>query len=72
MQFDALQKVFLVVNDSINERNQNIKSFMDLLHDLEKERTALIKDCDQQHMLDVKQLSGDSFDRLYEKYLKVE
>jgi len=59
------------VNDLINERNQIIKSFMDELHDFEKERTALIKDCYQQHMLDVKQLSEDSFERLYEKYLKV-
>jgi len=59
------------VNDLINERNQIIKSFMDELHDFEKERTALIKDCYQQHMLDIKQLSGDSFERLYEKYLKV-
>jgi len=59
------------VNDLINERNQIIKSFMDVLHDFEKERTALIKDCYQQHMLVVKQLSEDSFERLYEKYLKV-
>jgi len=44
---------------------------MDELHDFEKERTTLIKDCYQQHMLDVKQLSEDSFERLYEKYLKV-
>jgi hypothetical protein len=60
------------VNDLINERNQNITSFMSVLHEFEKERTALIKDCYQKHMLDVKQLSGDSFERLYEKYLKVE
>lgn len=59
------------MNDLINERNQIIKSFMDVLHGFEKERTVLIKDCYQQHMLDVKQLSEDSFERLYEKYLKV-
>ncbi|XP_050057142.1 uncharacterized protein LOC114122403 [Aphis gossypii] len=70
MQFDSLKKCFLVVNDLINERNQNINSFMNVLYDFEKERTALIKDCYQQHMLNVKQLSGDSFVWLYEKYLK--
>lgn len=59
------------MNDLINERNQNINSFMNVLYDFEKERTALIKDCYQQHMLNVKQLSGDSFVWLYEKYLKV-
>ncbi|KAF0767286.1 DUF4455 domain-containing protein [Aphis craccivora] len=70
MRFDSLKKCFLVVDDLINERNQNINSFMNELYDFEKERTALIKDCYQQHMLDVKQLSGDAFVWLYEKYLK--
>ncbi|KAE9527257.1 hypothetical protein AGLY_012955 [Aphis glycines] len=70
IQFDSLKKCFLVVNDLINERNQNINSFMNVLYDFEKERTTLIKDCYQQHMLNVKQLSGDSFVWLYEKYLK--
>lgn len=60
------------VDQLIDKRNRNINDFMDVLRDLERERTTLIENCYRQHMLDVKQVSENSFEWLYEKYLKVE
>lgn len=71
MQFDLLRKSFKDVEDLINKRNQNINDFIVVIRELEKERTVLIEKCYRQYMSDIKQLSGESFEWLYEKYLKV-
>lgn len=55
----------------IKERDGKINGFMDVVRDLEKERTDLVQSCYKQHMLYIKRLPGDSYERLYEKYLKV-
>lgn len=66
-----LKRCFENVDELVAGRNQNIDNFMNTLRDLEKERTTLIESCFKRHMLAVKQLSPDSFERLYEKYLQV-
>lgn len=71
MESIFLQKCFKNMNDMIDERNKSINDFMNTLHGLEKKRTSMIKRCYVQHMLVIKRLSCDSFDQLYEKYLKV-
>lgn len=70
-KFDVIKSTYMRVDVLVNERNKKINDFMDSLRDLEKERTALIEGCYKRHMIDIKQLPGDSFERLYEKYLKV-
>lgn len=59
------------VDQLISKRNQDIKNFMEALRELEMERTMSVEGCYRQHMLCLRQLSEDSFDMLYEKYLKV-
>lgn len=72
LQFDSLKECFVDVNILINKRNQKINDFMAELRDLEKERTKLIESCYKQNIiLNIKQLSADTFQQLYEKYLKV-
>lgn len=71
MQFDMVRSTFILVNRLIDERNQKINDFMDVLQDLEKKRTTLVEDCYKRNMIDNKELPYDSFQRLYKKYLKV-
>ncbi|VVC38361.1 Hypothetical protein CINCED_3A023370 [Cinara cedri] len=68
--FDLLRQSTMMVDQLLDKRNQNIDDFMEELRYLEKKRTALIENCYKQHMLNIKKLSNDSFERLYEKYLK--
>ncbi|XP_025417001.1 uncharacterized protein LOC112688152 isoform X2 [Sipha flava] len=67
MQFDFLRKSFGDVEDLINKRNQKINDFTNVTRELEKKRTALIETCYKQYM---SELSGESFEWLFEKYLK--
>jgi len=71
MQFDLLRTCFLAADALISGRNRKIDDFVNALRDLEKERTALVEDCHKRYMLDIKRLSADTYERLYEKYLKV-
>jgi len=71
MDFELIQSYFVAADKLINKRNQKIDDFMDTLSQLEKERTTLIEKCHNGYMLDLKQRSADSYERLYEKYLKV-
>lgn len=71
MQFNVVRSMFVHVEKLIKERNKKINDFMDVLRELEKERTKLIEDCYKRYMIDIKHLPGDAFQRLYEKYLKV-
>lgn len=71
MEFDLVKKYSVDVDLLIDKRNRNINDFMDVLRDTERERTTLIENCYKRHMLDIKQVSENSFEWLYEKYLKV-
>lgn len=71
MQFDLLQTFFLSVDELIDRRNGKIDDFLNAMRDLEKERTTLIEDCKERYMSEIKRLSLDSYERLYEKHLKV-
>lgn len=59
------------MNDMVDQRNSSIDDFMETLHGLEKKRTSMIESCYKQHMLVIKRLSCDSFEKLYKKYLEV-
>lgn len=59
------------MNDMVDQRNNSINGFMDTLHELEKKRTSMIESCYKDHMLVIKRLSSDSFEKLYKKYLEV-
>lgn len=71
MQFEMIRSMFVHVDKLIKERNQKINYFMDVLHYLDKDRIKMIEDCYKRYMIDINYLPGDAFQRLYEKYLKV-
>lgn len=71
MQFDVVKSMFIHIDKLINKRSRKINEFMDVLRDLEKEKTKLTEDCYKRYMIDIKQLPGDALQRLYNKYIKV-
>lgn len=70
-RFDVLRTRLAQADRLFSVRNEKVGDFADELCRLEMDRTAAIKDCYSQHMLCLRRISDIAFQRLYDKYLKV-